>query len=149
MTRLRLAATGAAIALVAVAVAGCSSALQPAADSSSPAASSSASQGGSSGVTGQLPEGWPTQVPAVPGFTVMSGSGSGDAFTAQFQAAGDQSKAVKDYAIYLQNNGWALDGNIPPGANGLWGFRAFGYSLTLLSTVFGDQTVVSMNIQPA
>ena len=78
----------------------------------------------------------------------MSSAKSGDMYTAQFQAAGDQTQAVKDYAIWLQNNGWAIDALIPPGNNGMWGFRAYGYSLTMLATDFGDQTIVSVNLQP-
>ena len=118
-----------------------------ASESSSSSAAPSSSPAQSQG-SGQLPAGWPTQVPPIPGFSLMSSAASGDSFTAQFQAPGDQAKAVKDYAIWLQNNGWAIDAQIPPGTNGMWGFRAFGYSLTMLATNFGDQTVVSVNIQP-
>ena len=162
MTRLRLAVAGAAIAIIAVAASGCGSSQQAAENAVNDALSGSASVDigedgsvkveGSEGTyqygTGELPEGWPEEVPVPPGFTVMASAKSGDTFTAQFEAAGDQTQAVKDYAIWLQNNGWAIDAQIPPGTNGMWGFRAFGYSLTMLSTVFGDQTVVSVNITP-
>ena len=144
MGRLRMAAAGAALALAAGSLAACGGGTaEEASSSAAPSSSPVQSQG-----SGQLPAGWPPEVPPLPGFSVMSSAKSGDTFTAQFQAPGDQAQAVKDYAIWLQNNGWAIDAQIPPGTNGMWGFRAFGYSLTMLSTDFGDQTVVSVNIQP-
>ena len=145
MTPFRSAAAAAALALIALtSVSACGG------SSSSPSSSAAApsSSAAPSPTAAQLPADWPKEAPVIPGFTLVSTGTSGDTLTAQFQAAGDQSKAVKDYAIWLQNNGWALDSQIPPGTNGMWGFRAYGYSLTMLATAFGDQTVVSVNLQP-
>ena len=144
MSRIRAAAVVAALTVSAAGLAACGGgSAEQASSSAAPSSSAASSQG-----SGQLPQGWPPEVPPLPGFSIMSSAKSGDTFTAQFQAPGNQAQAVKDYAIWLQNNGWAIDAQIPPGTNGMWGFRAFGYSLTMLSTDFGDQTVVSVNIQP-
>ena len=140
MRRLALAVASAA-ALTAM-LAGCSGSAdtsptsQPAPASSSPAAPA------------QLPEGWPSELPPIPGFTLVSARGADGTFDAQFLASGDQSQAIWDYALYLQNNGWALDALIPPGENGLWGFRAFGYGVTMLGVPMGDQTIVTVNVRP-
>ena len=139
--RRALAVAGAA-ALITV-LAACVGSADSGASSSAPAPSPS-----SPAAPAQLPEGWPKELPPIPGFTLLSANGANGNFTAQYAAPGDQSEVIKEYAIYLQNNGWAIDSLIPPGANGMWGFRAFGYGVTLLGVPLGDQTVVTVNVRP-
>ena len=140
MTRALMAAGSAVLAL---ALTACGGTADSGASSSAPAPVST-----SPGAPAQLPAGWPAELPPIPGLTLVSASGADGNFTAQFAAAGDQTQAIEEYALYLQNNGWAIDAMIPPGANGMWGFRAFGYGVTLLGVAMGDQTVVTVNVRP-
>lgn len=130
-------------AALAVLLTACGGSADSGASSSAPAPSPS-----SPAAPAQLPADWPKELPPIPGFTLVSASGSAGSFTAQYAAIGDQSETIKEYAIYLQNNGWAIDSLIPPGANGMWGFRAFGHGVTLLGVPMGDQTIVTVNVRP-
>jgi len=138
--RRALIAVGAAA--LAVTLAACGGGADSGTTSSAPAPAPTSPAG-----PAQLPEDWPSQLPPVPGFTLVSASGTNGNFTAQYASAGDQTQAINDYALYLQNNGWAIDALIPPGANGMWGFRAFGYVVTLLGVPMGDQTIVTVNVR--
>jgi hypothetical protein len=100
--------------------------------------------------TGNLPANWPSEVPPPPGFTViMAGSTAGETnWTGSFQAPGDQTAAVEEYAKDLMNKGFAVDGNIPLGANGMYGLVGNGYRVDFLALVMGDVTQVTMRIEP-
>lgn len=130
-------------AALAVMLTACGGSADSGASSSAPVPAST-----SPAAPAQLPADWPKELPPIPGFTLVSASGANGSFTAQYAAPGDQAEAIKEYAIYLQNNGWAIDALIPPGTNGMWGFRAFGYGVTMLGAALGDQTIVTFNVQP-
>jgi ABC-type amino acid transport substrate-binding protein len=100
--------------------------------------------------TGGLPASWPSEVPPPAGFEViMAGSTAGDTnWTGSFTAPGDQMAAVEAYAKDLMNKGFAVDGNIPLGANGMYGLVGNGYRVDFLAIYMGDSTQVTMRIEP-
>jgi len=100
--------------------------------------------------TGDLPPTWPSEVPPPPGFEViMAGSTGGDTnWTGSFQAPGDQMAAVDAYVRDLMNRGFAVDGDIPLGANGMYGLVGNGYQVDMLAVNMGETTQVTMRITP-
>ena len=102
--------------------------------------------------TGELPPTWPSEVPPPPGFEViMAGSTPEDitgGFNASFQAPGDQMAAVDAYVRDLMNKGFAVDGDIPLGANGMYGLVGNGYQVDMLAVNMGETTQVTMRITP-
>ena len=97
--------------------------------------------------TGEFPEGWPADLTVIPGFTLAAASGTSDGFSAQMVAEGDETEAVRTYALDLQaNQGWAVDPSLPPGANGMWALTKEGKVVTMFSATAGDQTVVIFSI---
>ncbi len=100
--------------------------------------------------TGELPPTWPSEVPPPPGFEViMAGSTGGDTnWTGSFQAPGDQMAAVDAYVRDLMNRGFAVDGDIPLGANGMYGLVGNGYQVDMLAVNMGETTQVTMRITP-
>jgi len=102
--------------------------------------------------TGELPPTWPSEVPPPPGFEViMAGSTGGDTnWTGSFQAPGDQMAAVDAYVRDLMNRGFAVDGDIPLGANGMYGLVGNGYQVDMLAVkgIMGETTQVTMRITP-
>jgi hypothetical protein len=100
--------------------------------------------------TGNLPADWPSEVPPPPGFDViMAGSTAGDTnWTGSFTAPGDQTAAVEAYVRDLMNKGFAVDGNIPLGTNGMYGLVGNGYRVDMLAINMGESTQVTMRIEP-
>ncbi len=100
--------------------------------------------------TGNLPADWPSEVPPPPGFDViMAGSTAGDTnWTGSFSAPGDQMATVEAYVKDLMNKGFAVDGNIPLGTNGMYGLVGNGYKVDMLAVNMGDSTQVTMRIEP-
>ncbi|MEX1209605.1 MAG: hypothetical protein WEA35_01885 [Candidatus Nanopelagicales bacterium] len=97
--------------------------------------------------TGEFPEGWPADLTVIPGFTLAAASVTSDGLSAQMVAEGDETEAVRTYAIDLQaNQGWAVDPSLPPGANGMWALTKEGKVVTMFSAAAGDQTVVIFSI---
>ena len=99
--------------------------------------------------TGSLPADWPSEVPAPEGFDVfMAGSTAEGAFNASFQASGNQMGAVDDYVKLLMNSGFAVNGDIPLGANGMYGLVGNGYQVDMLAVPMGETTQLQMRIEP-
>ncbi|MFZ8911250.1 MAG: hypothetical protein ACO21P_08500 [Candidatus Nanopelagicales bacterium] len=161
MRRVMAAAVGAVLAVGALSA--CGSATDRAEDAMNDALSGSASvsvgeDGGikveaSEGTmeigTGQLPADWPTSVPTPDGFdVVMAGSTPEGAFNASFQASGNQMGAVDDYVKLLMNSGFAVNGDIPLGANGMYGLVGNGYQVDMLAVPMGETTQLQMRIEP-
>ncbi len=97
--------------------------------------------------TGEFPEGWPADLTVIPGFTLAAASVTSDGLSAQMVAEGDETEAVRTYALDLQaNQGWAVDPSLPPGANGMWALTKEGKVVTMFSAAAGDQTVVIFSI---
>ena len=97
--------------------------------------------------TGEFPEGWPADLTVIPGFTLAAASVTTDGLSAQMVAEGDETEAVRTYALDLQaNQGWAVDPSLPPGANGMWALTKEGKVVTMFSAAAGDQTVVIFSI---
>lgn len=152
----------AAAAMALVALTACSSSTDQAEDMMNDALSGSASvdiddDGGikveaSDGTfamgTGELPSDWPAEVPAPPGFDVVLAGSNDGAFNASFQAQGNQMAAVDDYVKLLMNSGFAVDGQIPLGANGMYGLVGFGYKVDMLAIEMGSGTQLTMRIEP-
>lgn len=156
-------AASAAIAALLLAACGGGSAAQKAEDALNEAMSGSgsvsvgedggikieASEGTMEFGTGQLPADWPASVPAPSGFdVVMAGSTPEGAFNASFQAQGDQMAAVDDYVKVLMNSGFAVNGDIPLGANGMYGLVGNGYRVDMLAVNMGDATQLTMRVEP-
>lgn len=102
--------------------------------------------------TFELPPEWPSEVPTPPGFEVfMAGSTPEDitgGFNAWFQAPGDQMATVDTYVKDLMNRGFAPDGDIPLGANGMYGLVGNGYKVGMLAVNTGDVTTLTMRVEP-
>ena len=102
--------------------------------------------------TGELPPEWPSEVPPPPGFEVMmAGStpeGITGGFNAWFQAPGDQMATVDTYVKDLMNRGFAWDGDIPLGANGMYGLVGNGYQVGMLAVKTLDVTRLTMRVEP-
>ncbi len=162
MRRVVAAAVGAVLAVGALSA--CGSATDRAEDAMNDALSGSASvdldaDGGikveaSDGTiefgTGELPPTWPSEVPPPPGFEViMAGSTAGDTnWTGSFQAPGDQMATVDAYVKDLMTKGFAVDGDIPLGANGMYGLVGNGYQVDMLAVFMGENTQITMRIEP-
>lgn len=96
---------------------------------------------------GGFPEGWPVDLTVIPGFTLAVSSVTTEGLSAQMIAEGDETEAVRTYALDLQaNQGWAVDPSLPPGANGMWALTKEGKVVTMFSAAAGDQTVVIFSI---
>lgn len=96
---------------------------------------------------GGFPEGWPVDLTVIPGFTLAASSVTTEGLSAQMIAEGDETEAVRTYALDLQaNQGWAVDPSLPPGANGMWALTKEGKVVTMFSAAAGDQTVVILSI---
>lgn len=129
--------------LTLVGVTACSS--EQATDSTTDSASSS-SASVDAGV-GEFPAEWPADLTVIPGFTLASASVTADGLSAQMTAEGDETEAVRTYALDLQaNQGWAVDPSLPPGANGMWALTKEGKVVTMFSAAAGNQTVVIFSI---
>ncbi|MEZ5115796.1 MAG: hypothetical protein R2737_05960 [Candidatus Nanopelagicales bacterium] len=103
-----------------------------------------------------LPDGWPEDVPEMPGFTLQtSGKGTSDgrtSFTAVWEAAGDQSAAVKGYVGLMETNGWTvetqMEGSGQGGTGGLYALKKGTEAVALISNVESDKTTVVMTVTP-
>lgn len=98
--------------------------------------------------TGELPADWPSVVPPPPGFEVIMAGSTNGSFNASFQAPGDQTAAVDAYVKDLMGAGFAVDSNIPLGANGMYGLVGNGYRVDMLAVNMGDSTQLTMRIEP-
>ena len=99
--------------------------------------------------TGELPADWPSEIPAPEGFeVVMAGANDDGSFNAAFEARGDQLAEVDAYVKLLMNSGFAVDSQIPLGANGMYGLVGFGYRVDLLAIVMGDTTQLTIIVAP-
>lgn len=97
--------------------------------------------------TGEFPEGWPSDLALIPGFTLLAGAATPEGLTAQMSATGDQTTAVSDYVKDLQaNKGWAVDPSIPPGTPNMWALTKEGKVATIFSAPTGNETVVVFNV---
>jgi hypothetical protein len=104
--------------------------------------------------TGDLPPTWPSEVPPPPGFKVIVAGEVDGEWRGGFQAPGDQMAAVDAYVRDLMNRGFAVDGDIPLGANGMYGLVGNGYQVDMLAVFLremgemGDTTNLTMRITP-
>lgn len=97
--------------------------------------------------TGEFPEGWPSDLALIPGFTLLAGAATPEGLTAQMSATGDQTTAVSDYVKDLQaNKGWAVDPSIPLGTPNMWALTKEGKVATIFSAPTGNETVVVFNV---
>jgi hypothetical protein len=104
--------------------------------------------------TGELPPTWPSEVPPPPGFEVYVAGEVDGGWRGGFQAPGDQMAAADAYVRDLMNRGFAVNGDIPLGANGMYGLVGNGYQVDMMAVFLremgemGDTTTVTMRITP-
>lgn len=88
--------------------------------------------------TGELPEGWPSDIPGPDGYTLVGGLGdtTNKAWSATWLAEGDRMAEVQSYIDVLVGKGYAVEetGGVP----GLWSLKKGSTNVVVLAGLDGS-----------
>ncbi|MFM9134731.1 MAG: hypothetical protein ACKOT0_04740 [bacterium] len=98
--------------------------------------------------TGNLPAGWPTSVPAVPGLSLVSSYGADGSFGATWQGEGDQRATAEAYVDALRANGFSDDPDYTAPLPDVWFLVGNGLKVNVLASESGGTTAVVVTATP-